>query len=157
MYIYTADGRHISHVERDRVTEGLLRYIVHLFVGVTRFVMLLYVCGGVFWWMRGRGKGGGALGQDLRNYNSRSKVKINQVPGGTFLKRSGPLARIKIKGKSHNVWWTICMHNFNLNSMNDQNLHKVHVLLSRKCIHYQVFLYLINVNNFFLIFSKDKF
>lgn len=51
----------------------------------------------------GEGEGGGALGQDLRNYNSRSKVKINQVPGGTFLKRSGPLARIKIKGKSHNV------------------------------------------------------
>lgn len=146
--MYIADGGHISHVERDRVTEGLLRYIVHLFVGVTRFVMILYVCGGVFWWMRGRGKG-------LRNYNTRSKVKINQVPGGTFLKRSGPLARIKIKGKSHNVWWT--MHSFNLNSMNDQNLHKVHVLLSRKCIHYQVFLYLINVNNFFLIFSKDKF
>lgn len=38
---------------------------------------------------------GWARGQDLRNYNSRSKVKINQVPGGTFLKRSGPLARIK--------------------------------------------------------------
>lgn len=59
-------------------------------------------------WLRflvneGEGEGGGALGQDLRNYNSRSKVKINQVPGGTFLKRSGPLARIKIKGKSHNV------------------------------------------------------
>lgn len=49
MYIYTADGHHISHVERDRVTEGLLRYIVYLFVGVTRFVMLLYVCGGIFW------------------------------------------------------------------------------------------------------------
>lgn len=112
MYIYTADGHHFSHVERDRVTEGLLRYIVHLFVGVTRFVMLLYVCGGVFWWMRGKRR---AWGQDLRNYNSRSKVKINQVPGGTFLKRSGPLARIKIKGKSHNVWWT--MHSFNLNSM----------------------------------------
>lgn len=46
---------------------------------------------------------GWARGQDLRNYNSRSKVKINQVPGGTFLKRSGPLARIKIKGKSHDV------------------------------------------------------
>lgn len=153
MYIYTADGHHISHVERDRVTEGLLRYIVHLFVGVTRFVMLLYVCGGVFWWMRGKRR---AWGQDLRNYNSRSKVKINQVPGGTFLKRSGPLARIKIKGKSHNVWWTICMHNFNFYLMNDQNLHKVHVLLSRKRIHYQVFLYLINVNNFFLIFQKTN-
>lgn len=145
--MYIADWGHISHVESDRVTEGLLRYIVHLFVGVTRFVMILYVCGGVFWWIRGRGKG-------LRNYNTRSKVKINQVPGGTFLKRSGPLARIKIKGKSHNVWWT--MHSFNLNSMNDQNLHKVHVLLSRKCIHYQVFLYLINVNNFFLIFQKTN-
>lgn len=52
----------------------------------------------------GGGEGEGwARGQDLRNYNSRSKVKINQVPGGTFLKRSGPLARIKIKGKSHIV------------------------------------------------------
>lgn len=48
-YMYIADGGHISHVERDRVTEGLLRYIVHLLVGVTRFVMLLYVCGCVFW------------------------------------------------------------------------------------------------------------
>lgn len=47
--MYIADGGHISHVERDRITEGLLRYIVHLFVGVTRFVMLLYVCVGVFW------------------------------------------------------------------------------------------------------------
>lgn len=122
-----------------------------------------FICGGdkicnalvCVWWrfLVNEGEGEGwARGQDLRNYNSRSKVKINQVPGGTFLKRSGPLARIKIKGKSHIVWWT--MHNFNLNSMNDQNLHKVHVLLSRKC---QVFLYLINVNNFFLIFSKDKF
>lgn len=100
--MYIADGGHISHVERDRVTEGLLKYIVHLLVGMTRFVMLLYV------WLRflvneGEGEGGGAWGQDLRNYNSRSKVKINQVPGGTFLKRSGPLARIKIKGKSHIV------------------------------------------------------
>lgn len=88
---------------------------------------------------------GWARGQDLRNYNSRSKVKINQVPGGTFLKRSGPLARIKIKGKSHNVWWT--MHSFNLNSMNDQNLHKVHVLLSRKCIHYQVPYFFISLSS----------
>lgn len=59
------------------------------------------------------GRGGGARGQYLINLNLRLKVKINQVPGGTFLKRSGPLARIKIKGKSHGVWWT--MHSFNFN------------------------------------------
>lgn len=47
--------------------------------------------------------GGRAKGQYLINLNLRLKVKINQVPGGTFLKRSGPLARIKIKGKSHGV------------------------------------------------------
>lgn len=73
-----------------------------------------FICGGdkicnalvcVRWlFLVNEGEGEGwARGQDLRNYNSRSKVKINQVPGGTFLKRSGPLARIKIKGKSHIV------------------------------------------------------
>lgn len=105
MYIYTADGCRISHVERDRIPEGLLRYIVHVFVGVTRFVMLLCECmmavaGWGWYWGEG---GGGARGQYLINLNLRLKVKINQVPGGTFLKRSGPLARIKIKGKSHGV------------------------------------------------------
>lgn len=104
MYIYTADGCHISHVERDRIPEGLLRYIVHVFVGVTRFVMLLCECMmAVAGWGWGWCCWGGARGQYLINLNLRLKVKINQVPGGTFLKRSGPLARIKIKGKSHGV------------------------------------------------------
>lgn len=43
--MYIADGGHISHVERDRVTEGLLRYIVHLLVGVTRFVCVVAFSG----------------------------------------------------------------------------------------------------------------
>lgn len=48
MYMYIVDWGYIFYVESDRVIEGLLRYIVYLFVGVIRFVMFLYVCGGVF-------------------------------------------------------------------------------------------------------------
>lgn len=76
------------------------------------------VCNALVWVYDGSGwlglvLGGGTRGQYLINLNLRLKVKINQVPGGTFLKRSGPLARIKIKGKSHGVWWT--MHSFHFN------------------------------------------
>lgn len=77
------------------------------------------VCNALVWVYDGSGwlglvlGGGGTRGQYLINLNLRLKVKINQVPGGTFLKRSGPLARIKIKGKSHGVWWT--MHSFHFN------------------------------------------
>lgn len=99
MYIYTADGCHISHVERDRIPG-----FVEVYCTLTRFVMLLCECMmAVAGWGWCWGEGGRAKGQYLINLNLRLKVKINQVPGGTFLKRSGPLARIKIKGKSHGV------------------------------------------------------
>lgn len=72
--MYIADGGHISHVERDRVTEGLLRYIVHLLVGMTRFVMLLYV------WLRflvneGEGEGGGGMGTGFKKLQFEVKGK----------------------------------------------------------------------------------
>lgn len=98
MYIYTADGCHISHVERDRIPG-----FVEVYCTVTRFVMLLCECMMAMagWgWCLGGGEGKGTV---FNKPNLRLKVKINQVPGGTFLKRSGPLARIKIKGKSHGV------------------------------------------------------